>query len=127
MKHLLIILILMVSTACIAEPAQPVTQLAWVNPTTLMDGTPYNNKGGSKIYCNATNTGASVVIDVPDPALTSYLLENISLVCGVGPKTVLMTAYDSSGIESPPSNIRTYVDVSGVAYSGDIPAAPRID
>ena len=127
MKYLLIILVLTASTACMAVPAQPVTQLTWVNPTTLIDGTPYNNKGGSKIYCDATNTGTSVVIDVPDPALTSYLLENISLVCGVGPKTVGMTAYDSLGVESPLSNVKTYVEVSGVAYSGDIPAAPRIE
>lgn len=124
MKRLLILLLF--SSSVYALPAQKLTTLTWTNPGTLMNGSPYLNKGGLKIYCNA-NDLTGLVIDIPDPDLTTYQLIDVISACGSGSRSIAMTAYDSSGIESPLSNVKSYVEWLGDPYAGNIPSVPRID
>ena len=124
MKRLLILLLF--SSSVFALPAQKLTTLSWTNPDTLMDGSPYINKGGLKIYWNA-NDLTGLVIDIPDPSIATYKILDLMAQCGPGSRFIAMTAYDLQGGESPLSNVKSYVEWACDPYAGNIPNAPRID
>ncbi|MCP4409787.1 MAG: fibronectin type III domain-containing protein [Gammaproteobacteria bacterium] len=74
--------------------------LSWVPPTSNEDGSPLNDLAGYKVYYGTSPGSYPNVIDVANPGIASYVVENLS------PNTYyfVITAYNSSGDESVPSN-----------------------
>ncbi len=95
---------IVVQPAGSAPPPQPSPSaagsatLSWSPPTETTGGTPLTNLAGYHIYYGTTpNLGHEVTL--PNPGLTRYVLN------GLAPATWYfeMTAYDTAGIESPPT------------------------
>jgi hypothetical protein len=74
--------------------AQALT-LSWDAPTQNADGTPLLNLQGYRIHYGTTPQVPSV-IDVDNPGLTAYVVENL----GAGTYYFAVTAYNSMGVES---------------------------
>ena len=82
-----------------SQPAPSIGSLtlSWMPPTTYTDGSTLTNLAGFKIYYGTAPGNYSNVIDVPNPGITTYVVENMP-----GNKTyyIAVTAYDANGIES---------------------------
>jgi hypothetical protein len=72
----------------------------WQPPTDNTDGTPLTDLAGYRIYYGVDPTVLSDVIELPNPGLTSHVVENLS------PDTwyFAMTSLNSGGLESDFSN-----------------------
>lgn len=77
-------------------------RLTWTPPTQRVDGTPYTNYGGFKIYYGLEGQPLDTVIDIPDTthSITTYTIENLA----DGTWNFSMTAYDATGLESAKTN-----------------------
>ena len=75
--------------------------LAWQPPTYNEDGTPLIDLAGHRIYWGTIKGEYSDSIDVDNPGLSTYVVDNLA------PNTYYFatTAYNSSGMESELSNI----------------------
>ena len=75
--------------------------LTWTPPTSNEDGSPLGDLVGYKIYYGTSPGSYPNVIDVANSGITEYVVESLS------PDTYyfVMTAYNSSGGESVPSNM----------------------
>ncbi len=73
--------------------------LDWVAPTENVDGTPLTDLTAYRIYYGAGSRSYDDVLDLPDPAATSYTVDLVS-----GTYYVAMTAIDGDGNESAYSN-----------------------
>ncbi len=71
--------------------------LSWVPPTTYLDNSPLTNLGGYKIYYGTSPGSYSEVINLPNPGLVTYVVENLT---GNTTYYFVVTAYDADGIES---------------------------
>jgi hypothetical protein len=78
-------------------------ELTWVPPTTNADGTALLDLAGYKIYYGNSPDNYSNVVDVPNPGIAAYVIENLS----AGTYYFVATAYDTSGYESVYSNMAT--------------------
>ena len=74
--------------------------LVWSVPTERTDGTPLNNLSGYNLYYGQASGDYANKIEVENSGLTSYMVENLSS----GPWFFVVTAVDSDGLESNPSN-----------------------
>ncbi len=77
-----------------------VATLSWTPPTTNLDGSVLTNLAGYKIYYGTQPGNYPNVITIKNPGLSAYVIENLQ------PNTYYftMTAYNTSGSESPYSN-----------------------
>gem|GEM_PF-715447 len=84
-------------------PAIGVATLSWTPPTTREDGSALVDLAGYKIYYGTQSGNYTEVVDVPTAGVTEYMIE------GLAPGTYyfVVTAYDTAGNESPPSNEAT--------------------
>lgn len=75
--------------------------LRWTPPTLNEDGSPINNLDGYRIYYGTNSSDLSTVLDVPDPGMTSAVVE------GLTPATwyFALRAYNTLNVESALSNI----------------------
>jgi len=75
--------------------------LTWVAPTENTDGTPLNDLAGFKIYQgNAPGDRAGAIYDIPNPSLTSFIVEPLA----EGSYCFVTTAYNAVIVESDESN-----------------------
>ncbi len=74
--------------------------LAWDPPVTHTDGTPLTDLAGYKVHVGSQPGVWDQVIDVQDPGAVGYAVSALT----PGPKYFAVTAYDSAGNESGPSN-----------------------
>jgi hypothetical protein len=75
-------------------------ELSWTPPTKHTDGTPLLDLGGYKIYFRPAEGTYTELIDLPNPALTTYVAENLA----PGTYYFYIAAYDSAGVPSDGSN-----------------------
>jgi hypothetical protein len=73
--------------------------ISWDPPTMNTNGTPLTNLAGYKIYYGTSPTSLTQSVQVTNPGLASYVIENLS------PATwyFSLVSYTSSDIESPPT------------------------
>lgn len=98
------------------------TTLTWTAPTENEDGTPLTDLAGFKLYWGTTTGDYPNSVDIPNPATTTYLVENLT----PGVWRFVATAYNEAGTESQYSNeaVKTIVDTvplppGGLAAAGD--------
>lgn len=86
----------------VLSPSLPVSAtVSWLPVTLTTTGTPLINLGGYKIYFGANPMALTSVIDVPNPAASSYVVPNLTQ----GTLYFAVTAYTSDGLESSLSTI----------------------
>jgi hypothetical protein len=75
--------------------------LSWTPPTLNEDGTPLTNLKGYRIYYGTNSSSLGTMLDIPNPGVTSAVVENLS------PATwyFAVKAYNTSNVESSLSNI----------------------
>ena len=74
--------------------------LTWISPTDRIDDTPLTNLAGFNVYYGQTSGDYGNKIDITNPGMTTYVVDNLS----TGTWYFIVTAYDADGIESNPSN-----------------------
>ncbi len=80
--------------------------LSWEAPTQNTDGTPLLDLRGYRIYYGTTPQVRNT-IDVDNPGLTTYVIDNLS----AGTYYFAVTSYNSAGVDSSHSpEISTTVD-----------------
>ena len=96
------------SIAIFRESGEPGTvTLAWRAPTARTDGAPLTNLGGYKILYGRMSGIYDYEIVISNPGIVAFVVENLV----PGNWFFTMTAYDSQGLESLPSNevVRTVI------------------
>lgn len=73
--------------------------LSWQAPTERADGTPLTDLAGFRIYYGTAREDLDTVIDLTNPGLSRYVVENLT----AGTWYFAMTAYDQAGLQSSPS------------------------
>lgn len=83
-----------------SDSASGVATLSWTPPTTNLDGSVLANLAGYRIYYGTKPGDYPNVITIKGSGLSAYVIENLQ------PNTYYfaMTAYNTSGSESPYSN-----------------------
>lgn len=81
--------------------ANGAAMVSWIPPTQRVDGSALTNLAGFRIRYGSSQTNLDRTIHLNNPGLTSYMVEQ--LVKGTWYFTV--TALDSAGLESAPSNL----------------------
>jgi hypothetical protein len=71
--------------------------LSWTPPTENTDGSALTNLAGFKIYYGTSEGNYTSTVDLNNPGLSSYMVENLA---GGNTYYFVMTAYDSNGNES---------------------------
>lgn len=74
--------------------------LSWTAPTSRTDGSPLTDLAGYKIYYGRMSGVYDYQIDIKNPGITTYLVENLVS----GNWYFALAAYDSASIESDRSN-----------------------
>lgn len=74
--------------------------LSWIAPTQRTDDTPLSGLAGYRISYGRMSGIYDYEIDVPNAGIVTYVVENLV----PGDWYFTLSAYDSSGLESPPSN-----------------------
>lgn len=85
-----------------SAPPSPSTfsvTLSWQAPTERADGSPLTDLAGFRIYYGDEREDLDVVIDLDNPGLSRYVVENLT----AGTWYFSMTAYDGGGLQSSPS------------------------
>ena len=83
------------------ESGQPGSAtLSWTAPTTRTDGSPLTNLSGYKIFYGRMSGIYDYQIDINNPGVLTYVIENLAS----GDWYFALTAYDSAGVESDRSN-----------------------
>lgn len=95
-----------------ASASDTTATLSWVAPSLNTDGTQLTDLAGFKAYeVIGTNNVLTTTMNAPN--YTSVPIVNLS----VGSHTFFVTAYNSAGVESSPSNQGTKVIVAGTSAS----------
>lgn len=92
------------SIEVIAEPV-PTTgfaRLAWIPPTSNVDGTALTDLAGYKVYYGTQIGVYPTTITIHSPGISEYLVENLP---GSNTYYFVVTAFDVNGNESPFSNV----------------------
>jgi hypothetical protein len=73
----------------------------WTPPTLNEDGSPLNDLSGYRVYYGTSSTDLGTTLDLPNPGLTSDVVENLA------PATwyFAVKAYTTANVESAFSNI----------------------
>jgi Putative Ig domain len=79
--------------------------LSWSAPTRNIDGTVLANLAGYRIHYGASRTMLTHTIEVPNPGITTYVLDELAS----GTYYFAVRAYSSNGMQSTASNIVTHV------------------
>ena len=74
--------------------------LSWIPPTTNIDGTALEDLAGYRLYYGMSKGKYPEMIDINNPGLSSYVIENLSS----DTYYFVATAYDADGNESAFSN-----------------------
>jgi len=77
--------------------------LSWTPPTTNVDGTSITDLAGFKIYYGTSQGVYTETIDIPNPGLADYVIDNLPY----NTYFFVITAYDNDGNESNFSNSTT--------------------
>jgi hypothetical protein len=77
-----------------------VAKLSWTRPTRNTDGTPLLDLSGYKIYSAPAEGPYTELIDLPNPALTTYVVDTFA----PGTYFFYIAAYNSAGVSSDGSN-----------------------
>jgi ELWxxDGT repeat protein len=86
----------------VLSPSLPASAtVSWSPVTSTTTGTPLMNLGGYKIYFGANPMALTSIIDVPNPAVSNYVVPNLT----PGTLYFAVTAYTSDGLESDLSTI----------------------
>lgn len=85
----------------VAAFANGAATLSWSPPTENADGTPLTDLAGYKIRYGRSATDLGSVIDITNPSLSAYVIENLS----PGTWYFTVVAVNSAGVESEPSGI----------------------
>ncbi len=88
-----------VTVSVSAQQSNGSATLSWTPPTENTDNTPLTDLAGFKIHYGTSSGNYSEVVDVNSAGVTSYVVENL----GAGTWYFVVTAYNSLGIESAPS------------------------
>lgn len=75
--------------------------LMWVAPTQNKDGSALTNLAGYRIYYGTTQASLARTVQVANPGLTAFVVDNLSS----GPWFFTVHAYTTSGLESDDSNV----------------------
>lgn len=88
-------------TITVTQVANGTATISWVPPTQNTDGSPLTDLGGYRIYYGTSQTNLAQMVELDNPGLTSYVVQNLS------PATwyFTMRAFRTNGTESEPSNI----------------------
>jgi len=78
-----------------------VAELSWMPPTEHTDGTTLYDLSGYKIYIGTAEGSYTELIDLLNPELTMYVVDNLAS----GTYFFVITAYNSAGVESDYSNV----------------------
>jgi len=89
-----------VSVTVSAQQANGTATLSWLPPTENTDNSPLTDLSGFRIYYGTVSGRYSKSIDIPSAGVTSYVVDNL----GPGTWYFVVTAYNSLGIESAPSD-----------------------
>lgn len=81
-------------------PAPAAATLSWTAPTTNTDGSAVTNLAGYHIYYGTSPSSLSTMIDVSNPATTTYTVSNLSS----GTWYFAVNAYTTNGTDSALSN-----------------------
>jgi len=75
--------------------------LRWTPPTLNEDGSPIDNLAGYRVYYGTNSSNLSSVVNIPNPGITSTVIENLS------PATwyFALKAYNTLNVESSLSNV----------------------
>lgn len=73
--------------------------LSWQAPTERADGSPLTNLAGFRIFYGTARENLSNTVDLNNPGLSRYVVENLT----AGTWYFSMTAYDQAGLQSSPS------------------------
>ncbi len=89
------------ATEVAAAAAQGSAKLSWIPPKSNSDGSKLTALAGYKIYYGTSPQYLQRIIDIKDPSVTEYTIENLP------PYTYyfVITAYTADGSESSRSNI----------------------
>lgn len=77
--------------------------LSWTAPTTYTDDTVLTELGGHNIYID-NGKGYTKLISIDNPSISTYIVENLS----PGTYSLVVTAFDSNGMESAFSNTASF-------------------
>lgn len=88
-------------TIGVTQVATGTATISWIPPTQNTDGSPLTDLGGYRIYYGTSQTNLAQMVELTNPGLTSYMVQNLS------PATwyFSMRAFRTNGTESEPSNI----------------------
>ena len=117
---LLIVLTMMVGVAN-AEPVVHNTQACWTTPTENTDGSTLTNLAGFKVYTGTISGNYDQVYDFPDPQRTCAQFSEMQGASG--DFYVVITAYNSKGVESEYSNEKLARGVIGGVDGGGVAPA----
>jgi hypothetical protein len=84
------------AVATTPPPATGNATLAWMPPTTREDGSVLQNLAGYRIRTGSSAGNYSNTIDVTNPGLTTYVVENLAK----GTWYFVVSAFDAAGVES---------------------------
>ncbi len=79
--------------------------LSWTAPTQNEDGTPLTDLAGYRLYWGTTPGSFTDSVEIDNPSVTTYLVENLA----PGTYEFVATAYNSAGVESRYSGTATRV------------------
>jgi hypothetical protein len=85
----------------VTQVATGTATISWIPPTHNTDGSPLTDLGGYRIYYGTSQTNLAQMVELSNPGLTSYMVQNLS------PATwyFSMRAFRTNGTESEPSNV----------------------
>jgi hypothetical protein len=88
-------------TIGVTQVATGTATISWIPPTQNTDGSPLTDLGGYRIYYGTSQTNLAQMVELSNPGLTSYMVQNLS------PATwyFSMRAFRTNGTESEPSNV----------------------
>lgn len=91
---------LAVTSGTTPPPVTGNATLSWQPPTERTDGSVLSNLAGYRIYYGPAPGNYSTTVNVTNPGLTTYVIENLA----GGTWYFAISAYDSAGMESVRSN-----------------------
>lgn len=88
-------------TVTVTQVANGTATISWIPPTENTDGSPLTDLGGYRIYYGNSPSNLVQMVELSNPGLTSYMVQNLS------PATwyFTMRAFRTNGTESEPSNV----------------------
>ena len=102
------------------QPAQPLTLLSWVNPTTNVDGSALDDLATIEVQCG------TVTVSVPASEAGAAMTEALPTGLPDGLVSCFAWATDTSGNAGPASNTIEFACGGGDCFPLGLPSAPRL-